>query len=73
MSERKRDSTEQLIAGAEALRAGDSKKKPSTRQLVRDSERMIGRSQGSSAMPLVVGVVVVLALGAAAYFFFVAQ
>jgi hypothetical protein len=74
MSDRKRESTEQLLAGAEALRgAAESKKKPSTRQLVRDSERMIGRAKGSGPMPVVIGGMVLLALAAAAYFFLAAQ
>ena len=40
------DSTQRLIAEGEALRNGQSggKKAPGTRQLVRDAERLIGRT-----------------------------
>ena len=63
------DSTEQLIQEAEALggkKSGAGKKAPKTRVLIRDAERMLGKSAAGPSpllMALVAVVVVVAALG----------
>ncbi len=73
MADKRDDSTSALIAEAEALRSGkgDDRKSQSTRSIVREAERAIGRPPSqSSSTPIVLAVAAALAaLGAAIYFF----
>jgi hypothetical protein len=72
------DSTSQLIADAEALRAGKDGKGgkggrgPGTRQLVRDAERAIGREPSGGGAMKWVGVLALLALALGAAYLFIA-
>jgi len=74
-----RDSTRQLISEAEALghkmgtdeRANERKRPPSTRQIVRSAEHLLGRAPAPSGAKLIIKVgstLAVLAMLVAAYF-----